>query len=85
MSAINNREYPKCIFCGKFCFKHKRKYCSRDCYNKDMELNIPKVPELLKMFKKYKTFVRVGKEFNVSDNAVRKWCIKYGILEMINK
>lgn len=28
-------------------------------------------------FKDLKSFVQVGNKYNVSDNAVRKWCITY--------
>jgi len=24
-------------------------------------------------------FLQIGKKYNVSDNAVRKWCINYGL------
>ena len=30
-------------------------------------------------FKELKSFVQVGLKYNVSDNAVRKWCKLYGI------
>lgn len=84
-NGLMKKDLPKCKHCGKKCEKINRKYCSKECQYLDNSINIPKVPEILEMFKKHKTFVRVGKEFNVSDNAVRKWCIKYGIIDMINK
>ena len=58
-------------------------YCSSECYRNDTLEKIPKVPDILNAFKKYKSFVQVGKYFNVSDNAVRKWIKKYGIEDMI--
>lgn len=36
--------------------------------------------ELFEAFLKYHSFVRVGKEYGVSDNAIRKRCKKLGIL-----
>jgi Zn finger protein HypA/HybF involved in hydrogenase expression len=67
-------------------FKGKQaKYCSPECYRETVNKHIPKVPEILEMFKKHKTFVGVGKHYNVSDNTIRKWCDKYGILEMVKE
>ncbi len=81
------KEKPKCITCGKECNKNDYKYCSQECYKQNIKesSNIPKVPELLEAFKIYKNFLQVGKFFNVSDNAVRKWCKNYGILEIVSK
>lgn len=41
--------------------------------------NRPDKETLLDLLKKYKNFVEVGKIFNVSDNAIRKWCKWYKI------
>ena len=41
--------------------------------------------DLLEAFKKYKSYVQVGKYFNVSDNGVRKWVKSYGIENMIKE
>jgi 5-methylcytosine-specific restriction endonuclease McrA len=71
-----------CKSCKKEMHK-KNKYCSTECYRNDTMEKIPKVPEILSAFTIYKNFVQVGKHFNVSDNAVRKWIKKYGIEDMI--
>lgn len=42
---------------------------------------IPLKDILINDFKELKSFVQVGKKYGVSDNAVRKWCKKYEILE----
>lgn len=75
----------KCINCGSDCNRIDNKFCSTECYRnyEKKENNIPKVPELMAAFKKHKSFVQVGVSFNVSDNTVRKWCINYGIMDMI--
>lgn len=39
--------------------------------------------DLLRLFKRYKSFVKVGKILGISDNGVRKRCKKLGILEDI--
>lgn len=77
----------KCINCNiEFINSSKeRKYCSVKCYREHTSEHIPKVPELLNAFKTYKNFCQVGKYFNVCDTAVKKWCKKYGILEMIKE
>ena len=70
---------PKiCPSCGKE-FKpsdRKQKYCSPECYHNKND-NRPDIISLLKTFKEYNSFVKVGKHFGVTDNAVRKWCKLY--------
>lgn len=70
---------PKiCPSCGKE-FRpsdRKQKYCSPECYHNKND-NRPDIITLLKAFKEYNNFVKVGKYFGVTDNAVRKWCKLY--------
>ena len=70
---------PKiCPSCGKE-FKpsdRKQKYCSPECYHNKHD-NRPDIISLLKAFKEYNSFVKVGTYFGVTDNAVRKWCKLY--------
>lgn len=33
----------------------------------------------LKMLIRQKSFCQIGRDFGVSDNAIRKWCISYGL------
>lgn len=49
-----------------------------DCYNKRQAKNIPQKEELLYLILRY-PFVQIGKMYDVSDNAVRKWCKKYAL------
>jgi len=49
-----------------------------DCRNKEKAKNIPPKEELEKLIYE-KSFVAIGKMYGVSDNAVRKWCKKYGL------
>lgn len=82
---VKQIEIKQCLTCnGEYTGKSK-KYCSIECYYEGKRINntIPKVPELLEIFEKHKTFTSVGRHYNVSDNAVRKWCRNYGIMEMI--
>jgi hypothetical protein len=79
------KEKNKCKQCGKDCKRIGSLYCSIACVGdaRKEQSKIPKVPEILKAFEEFKNFVQVGKHFGVSDNAVRKWCKNYGILEMV--
>lgn len=63
--------------------KRQNKYCSVECYRELSKGKRPSVFELIEKFKELKNFVQVGKFYNVSDNAVRKWCSFYGILDTI--
>jgi 5-methylcytosine-specific restriction endonuclease McrA len=70
-----------CPICNKI-FRPKggtQKYCSQECYKEDMKGNRPVFLQLIQDFKELKSFVQVGLKYNVSDNAVRKWCKLYGI------
>ena len=49
-----------------------------DCRNKQRKSKIPPKEELESLI--YTTsFVKIGKHYGVSDNAVRKWCKKYNL------
>lgn len=63
-----------CPYCG-----NKKDFDSKkclNCYNKERSKNVPDKQTLFEMLLKY-NFTQIGKIFNVSDNAVRKWCKKY--------
>jgi hypothetical protein len=83
-SVESRRREPKfsiCINCGT---QNKNdKYCSAKCYREDNRKNVPKVPELLKTFIEHRSYCAVGRYYNVSDNAVRKWVLDYGIEDMV--
>ena len=48
------------------------------CRNKEKSKNIPD-RDKLKNLVRNTSFVQIGKKYNVTDNAVRKWCDKYGL------
>lgn len=74
------REYDGiCEFCGKP--KKGERYCSEECMVEAKRKNIPIKSELEEIFNIKKSYVQVGKYYGVSDNAVRKWCKKYGIIK----
>lgn len=72
-----------CESCGNEVKNKKNKYCSHTCYLMATKGKRPEVFELIDKFKEYGSFVKVGKFYEVSDNAVRKWVELYGINEKI--
>jgi hypothetical protein len=75
-----------CVGCKKIFTGKKQKYCSVECYREQNSNNRPSVIDLLMVLKTHEyNFVQVGKLYNVSDNAVRKWCKLYKILDMVKR
>ena len=81
------KEPRYCAFCGKELVGKQRnnKYCSQECAHKANGSKRPDVFTLLNDFKELKSYVQVGKKYGVTDNAVRKWCSLYSILDMVKK
>ena len=66
-----------CPNCGNK--KNRRSKLCGICSYKSRESKVPVTKdELLSLILKY-PFTIIGKMYNVSDNAVRKWCLKYGL------
>lgn len=70
-----------CEYCGDIYENNsdKRKYCSEKCSSMSKRLVIRPSKEELYSLIREKSFVSIGKEYGVSDNAVRNWCKKYGL------
>ena len=71
-----------CIDCGKKIYKNSQR--CRQCANKERIKNntsksIYPNREQLKNLIRIKSFVKIGEQFKVTDNAVRKWCKKYNL------
>lgn len=68
-----------CKDCGKP-ITSKAVYC-KSCSLKHQERKVENIPEKLELALMVKNdgFSKVGRAFNVSDNAVKKWCKLYGI------
>lgn len=70
-SIKREKKINVCPFCGKeISFDAKR---CQSCYLKERKSSLPD-REVLKNKIRTMSFVQIGKEFGVSDNAVRKWC-----------
>lgn len=75
----NKKEKRYCIVCGKELNRKQTKFCSQECSHKNQIISKPSKEELLSVLKDTQVFRQVGKIFNVTDNAVKKWCISYDI------
>lgn len=86
-SSKKEKEPKYCAYCGvELVGKARRnKYCSQECAHKANGSQRPPVTELLDKFKELKSYVQVGKNYGVSDNAVRKWVKLYQIEDMIKE
>lgn len=73
-----------CPICGKTFnpSNNNQKYCSLECYSED-RMNSSHRPSSIELIEKLKenkgNFTAVGKFYEVTDNAVRKWCRLYKI------
>jgi predicted nucleic acid-binding Zn ribbon protein/Zn finger protein HypA/HybF involved in hydrogenase expression len=72
-----------CKECGKE--TSNETFCSNECRNIFMNKNIPTKEQLLEDFKILKSNIQVGKKYNVTDNAVKKWLIKYNIKDIVEQ
>lgn len=80
---LTKKKKRYCEVCGKEIKGRGHKYCSYDCARAAISKNVPEKNELINKFKELKHFTKVGLFYGVSDNAVIKWCKKYGILELV--
>lgn len=74
-------EKKKCGFCKKV-FKPVQdhiKYCSAKCFGLSQRKTLRPPAQELQQLINTTPMTKIGKMFGVSDNAVRKWCKKYGI------
>lgn len=74
---FNYRQEKTCIDCGKkISFTAIR--CVQ-CEGKHRIKDLPISREELKYKIRTMSFVAIGKEFKISDNAIKKWCDKYNL------
>jgi len=67
----------RCSSCGKV-ISNDAEFC-RDCYK--LQRHIVEWPnrEELKLLVREKSFIKIGKMYGVSDNAIKKWCDSFNI------
>lgn len=86
---LSNEKYPLrevidfskkkhyCVDCGKEITKGAER--CKDCTAKISRIVIRPTREELKNLIRIKSFVELGRIYNVSDNAIRKWCKNYNL------
>lgn len=80
----NRKELSKkyyCKDCGKEVGRSTTERCA-ECAAKARIIPIEELPvtrEQLKILIRTKPFTQIGKQFNISDNMVRKWCDKFNL------
>jgi len=68
-----------CESCGDECNIHnKYKLCNK-CYKKTQKSKLMPTRDILKDEIRNLSFVDVGKRYDVSDSAIKKWCRKHGL------
>lgn len=67
-----------CIKCGKIISNNSKTGMCLQCYQEQNKREIPNKEELFNLCCN-KSFVEIGRIFNVSDNTIRQWCEKNGL------
>ena len=67
-----------CVECGLNIVYEKDKRC-RQCIDKQNRVVERPTREELKKLIRTKSFLQIGKQFGVTDNAVRRWCDSYDL------
>lgn len=72
---IKPKEYNnKCLYCGKL-IPDNQKYCNQQCTKMASRLVERPSRDELKVLIRKTPFLQIGKQYGVSDNTIRKWCI----------
>lgn len=78
LEPIENNTEKRCLKCGIIVGKSKSGLCL-SCSSKQQRKVERPSREILKNEIRNQTFLALGKKYNVSDNAVRKWCKSYNL------
>lgn len=70
------RDRHPCFVCGKI--TPNKKYCSLTCQKRDTINHRPSRDDLKEMIRNT-PFVKIANSFDVTDNAVRRWCKDYNL------
>ena len=75
---VNIKPKPKCEICGSILKTREATICRECAYKKQRKCERPSREELKKLIRTT-SFLQIGRQYGVSDNAIRKWCILYGL------
>ena len=77
----NNRQKIRCPKCGRLMTKQAAmcKKCTDREKRERSKNGLPVSRDELKELIRTKSFTDIGKQYNLSDNAIRKWCKKYSL------
>ena len=76
-TSLGVKPLPKCKQCGVD-ISYGAEYCI-NCYNKNRQTVIRPARDEFKQMIRKNSFVQIGKQFGVSDNAIRNWCDAYNL------
>lgn len=73
-------EYCKKKFYVPYGESNERKYCSQECvHDVQKRVNITKEDLINNLIKTKGNFLELSRIYGISDNAIRKWCIKFNL------
>lgn len=75
--SLKNQELNRCLDCGKP-ISNDSKRCRKCDHEHQRRVEWPNKEELKDLIRN-KSFLSIGKRFNVSDNTIRNWCKYYGL------
>ena len=82
---ISPKTYITCSICDNIIEKRNKSRLCRNCFNENMCNKIKAIKRPTKedlynyLVIEKKSFTCVGKIYQISDNAIRNWCKKYGL------
>ena len=79
---VNQKKYY-CKDCGKEISKHSIRCI--ECNNKNKAKGFSITRDQLKQLIRTTPFTTIGKQYGVTDNAVRKWCDKYNLPRKVSE
>ena len=79
---IKENKENYCVDCGKKIYKTSTRCV--DCENKRRQHDKITREELKNLIRN-KSFVQIGKQFGVTDNAIRKWCDKFNLPRRVSE
>jgi hypothetical protein len=79
---LNNHKHKQCDGCKLYYNPRnpQQRYCSYECtFKSNRRVERPPKEELEQKLKNGESFLGMSRDYGVSDQAIRKWCISYGI------